>query len=157
MEYSESAGLLMLGFDVRQAPGCGAGEWPLERREEFLIRPEVLGPLSVDRSVWPQAAGGFDGAGPLHLWGSVPQILAAHPDLLSRGGPLVIVEITVIAGGRDYERWKRFFEGMLRLELDGTLVSGFHDYGYDVADQFLVSGLINCGLDPEERKAIRRV
>ena len=46
----------LLGFDVRLAADQYAGQrWDRDSRAQFLLRPDLAWPLSVDRSVWPSA------------------------------------------------------------------------------------------------------
>jgi hypothetical protein len=158
MKYATPTTLFTLGFDVRQPLGdCDATQWTRERREQFLIRPEVLCPLSVDRSVWPQPWEPSNEAGPLHLWGSVSQILNTLPEVISgEPGSPIVIEIAVIALEHMYQHWKNVFEGTLHPELDRAMGIRFRDCGYDVADQFLLSGLSNCMLNPEELENLRK-
>ena len=44
---------LVLGFDIRIEDQVGANNWIAKRRNEFLLRSDVLQPYSVDTTVWP--------------------------------------------------------------------------------------------------------
>ncbi len=47
----------LLGFDVREWDSQADGLWDGARRELFLLRLDVLRPLSADRLVWPSVLG----------------------------------------------------------------------------------------------------
>jgi len=157
MKYPTPTNSLTLGFDIRQPLGnCDVSQWTRERREQFLIRPEILCPLSVDSSVWPRAWE-TSNEGPMHLWGSVSQILTTFPaEISSEPSSPIVIEIAVIAAEHMYRHWKNILEGTLHPELDRALGITLQDYGYDVADQFLLSGLSNCMLKPEELEKLRK-
>jgi hypothetical protein len=157
MELANLEDVVTLGFDVRERIGeRSAGAWSEERRSRFLIRPEVRYPLSVDRSVWPQASGRRNEEAPLYVWGSVAEILVAFPGVLSkRPTSPIVIEIAVLATGHSAQRWRDLFQGVLRPERDSALEVGFQEYGYDVADRSLLSGLSNCMLSSEELESLR--
>ena len=43
----------LIGFDVRELSVEPEALWPLERRTVFLLRDDVVRPLSTDPTVWP--------------------------------------------------------------------------------------------------------
>src|SRR6185295_8059532 len=47
----------LLGFDARETFVPPARSWTTRRREDFLLRPEVEKPLSVDTWAWPSIFG----------------------------------------------------------------------------------------------------
>lgn len=148
--------LIVLGFDVRRP--IAQQIWTDERRSKFLIRPEVPLPVSVDRDVWPALALNPDDSYPLFLWGSVSEILAAFPEVRrSESDSPLIVEIAAVAAGQESSTyWERIIFGRLNLEEDAVLTITAECLGYDVADRYLVSGLSNCMLFPEELAVVRK-
>ena len=145
-------GLLILGFDGRQPPGAGAPAWSSERRERFLIKPEVAAPLSVDRSVWPRPLSLVASGTAIGLW---PSVLGVYSDLLNAPEAAVVIEIAVFRSGLINSNIAAAFTGTLRTDLDRVLKPQFETYGYDIADDFMLSGLNNCELAPDELARLR--
>jgi hypothetical protein len=48
-----SSNELLLGFDAREMWLDGAEDWPEERKRHFLLRQDIVKPLSTDTGVWP--------------------------------------------------------------------------------------------------------
>lgn len=135
--------------------------WPGERRAGFLIRPEIESPISVNPGVWPVLARNPDENYPLHLWGSVSEILAAFPDAgHCRSDSPAIVEIAAQAtDGRSSAYWEGIPFGRVGPEDDSAAYAvdiPLESLGYDIANRYLVSGLSNCMLSPDELAVIRR-
>jgi hypothetical protein len=146
--------VMKLGYDIREPAGwTGATSWTPARRSAFLLRPDVLQPLSVDRGVWPQATKMLNEASPLMLWGSVSEALDAFASTCS-GAPFVI-EIAIVDISEVPQDWINAFQGTLHPEKDQRTGLDFVEYGYDVADQYLLSGLSNCMLSAVELENVR--
>jgi hypothetical protein len=94
---------------------------------------------------------------PLHLWGSVTQILRASASIVAgRSDSPVVIEIGTIADAQSSQYWENTFYGWLHPEEDTTVELAFQEFGYDVADRYLLSGLSNCMLSPEELGNLRK-
>jgi hypothetical protein len=154
MALAETYSVLPLGFDAReQWSDTYAARWTTDRRTRFLIRPEVALPLSVDGDVWPSVAPSDDRWG---LWSSTTALAEALERTSSRRreGP-VVIEIAVVTDPDSSGYWREAVQG--RLAADGEAANGIAKVlGYDVADEYLVSGLSNCMLSPEELADVRR-
>ena len=150
--------IVRLGYDVRESiDNEGVPAWNAERRSKFLIRQDVLRPLSVDRSVWKQPVKMLNEASPLYLWGSVSQalrVLGAGPSGCDRQP--AVIEIAIAYAGGVPRGWMDAFEGTLHPEEDMALRLDLQEYGYDVADSYLLSGLSNCMLSDSELEGLRR-
>jgi len=64
-----------MGFDAREMTSP-ARAWHADRRELYLLRPEVERPLSVDALVWPSV---FEGVADLGWTGPVQDLDKAAP------------------------------------------------------------------------------
>lgn len=149
--------LTLLGFGLRRPFAEQHSNWPEERRSQFLIRPEVPIPISVDCGVWPVFVANPDKTYPLHLWGSVSEILTTFPDTERNliESP-VIIEIAVAATDKPSSAyWEQMFFGRVEVEKDRNLDITRDCLGYDVADHYFVSGLSNCMLPGDELTVIR--
>jgi hypothetical protein len=128
----------VLGYDARIPRGVLASEWDGERRHRFLLKPDANVPLSVDTMIWPSMvmrAGGVP-QGPDRNYESS---LASRPEEVRaavRGQQAEIVAIT---------------EGDEALSHDDWIL-----LGWDIADQWLLSGIANCGKEAEEWRPIRK-
>jgi hypothetical protein len=160
-----------LGLDAR-LPSAQylAREWTAQRRELFLLRPDIDQPLSVDRLVWPSlfrfpgdrpdpghanalpATGLSFGEVALRLWRDRRQLDSA---LTVPGGAASLpIRIDLLTEGADaaHEAWR-----ILNV-VPEPMLEGFDNWkvlGHDVADASLLSGLMNCGYSQPERRALR--
>lgn len=146
--------------------------WHADARAQFLLRPDVEWPLSVDRLAWPSV---FYSSMPKPAWESASTI---HVDLEREGVDLCL----------DLGRMRRFYEAHPGLAPDGVFVAvellseqeadgpsllymmegniqcglwlepttperlpeGSTLLGYDVADAGRTSGLNDCGYTEQE-------
>jgi hypothetical protein len=150
--------LIILGFDVRRPIAHQNSNWSGERRSKFLIRPDIRSPISVDPDVWPLLKANPDESYPLHLWGSVSDILAAFPEAARWGedSPAILELATVATDEQSLGYWEGIFFGRVKPENDSAIQIASECLGCDVADRFLVSGLSNCMLSQEELTLIRK-
>jgi hypothetical protein len=162
-----------LGLDARLPPAQYlAREWTAQRRELFLLRPDVAQPLSVDRLVWPSlfrfpgdrpdpgraaapAAAGLSFAEvALRMWRDRRHLDSALA--MPGAAAAVPIRIDLLTEGADaaHEAWR-----ILNV-VPEPLLDGFDHWkvaGHDVADGSLLSGLMNCGYSQPERQTLRPV
>lgn len=165
-----------LGLDARLAgAGYVAREWTADRRELYLLRPDIEQPLSVDRIVWPSLflfpgdwvnpARKDSPVAPQLAFGEVATRLwrdRARMDAALRAhfsgepGRGVPVRIDLVTDGSDKagDSWE-ILNMIPEPLLEGA--SFWPVAGYDVADASLLSGLMNCGYSLPERQALRPV
>jgi hypothetical protein len=145
---------MLLGFDARAFP---APRWDDRRRRAYLLRQDVMRPLSVDTGAWPSLfASGPDAddgipvpawVGPTgHLWERLDRMRAcltvADADLT--GAAIVAVGWLSQLGFHDPD-------GPYAVPSEpGDPLPGWQLLGYDVGDRGLLSGLCNCGWEPGE-------
>jgi hypothetical protein len=149
---------VVVGFDVRVPLSRQCWFWNYERRASYLIRPEILLPISVDRGVWPSFESSPNEQYPLALWGSIADIVNAVPSALtSRSDAPVIIEIAVVATNEESSSyWEGIVYGPTGSQGDRKRALASESLGYDVADRFFISGLCNCQLSPTELAAVRK-
>lgn len=169
----------VIGFDVRFGPQHYVNRrWPPTSRQEYLLRPEIDWPMSIDDWVWPSAfryarkqgsvaLGMIDGVidtSPLDFWHEVLDLwtdLGAMVDRIerdpvSRTHHLVPIVITVLCfpeeRPKDSSGPDFFFSETKpdRRPADWKLV------GYDIADRGRISGLSNCGYTIDELTTFRK-
>jgi len=137
--------ILFAGSDIRVNPRLPDPSWDADRRGRYLLRPEIVRPLSVDRSVWARPEGAGQGVGDPLPWIWVEEVRRRWTS--SRGGSgggWVVIAIGVVAvdvEARDHlaTDWGIDTE----LEVD----SAWRFLGHDVVDEGNISGLSNCGFD----------
>ncbi len=134
-----------LSFDVRVDPGSESTPWTLNRRELYLLRPELLTPLSVDRTVWPAPESYLAPEwGPLEPF--VPNLALLQGSLLGGG---VRVCITLPVSGVHQPNGVAW-QAALGSAKPSQPSTTWHFLGYDVADESFVSALMNCGYPDRE-------
>lgn len=151
----------VVGFDARTMLPERWSSWTKERRDRYLIRPDVERPLSTDTSVWPSL---FDAGikrpawtGALGLWDD----LARLEDELALAGEAVREPYWVVAVSLLWAFLKPDEQSawMNPPKLAGgspeALNSNWTLIGYDVADMFLLSGISNCGFEWDEMQKAR--
>ncbi|HEY2029809.1 MAG TPA: hypothetical protein VGH20_11435 [Myxococcales bacterium] len=149
---------VVLGFDAREQFLSPDESWSNDRRNQFLLRPEVVKPLSVDAWVWPS------------IFGKGLPLAARRPDQVRPPWTGSVAELWDDLAGMDsyiepyrhLNHW-RVAIGMVsdanaatRTLAPNAMMDGLNRQclGYDVADEYLLSGLSNCGYTPEEREAL---
>lgn len=139
--------LLYAGADVRVDPSADS-DWSAERRSEYLLRPDIAFPLSVDPNVWERVPG--DAAGPLP-WIPVVDVQSRAAALMS---PSRRVCVAVFAAAAEDDAEADDFRRRTGADAALAVDSGWSFAGFDVADGTEVSGLSNCGYG-KERDALR--
>ena len=140
------------GADVRESCAQPDNDWTQDRREGFLLRLDVLRPLSVDPNVWGLARRPADEkAGTPLPWISVDDAL--HKYVGSADANATTIAIGVVAEDAEEESILATTTGV-----DAELVAepDWVFLGFDVADGS-TSGLSNCGYDASEARILRPV
>jgi hypothetical protein len=141
-------------FDARTVPQPASTDWSSERRERYLVRPDVATVLSVDPGVWPRTRLQAGASG--HRWVGISEGFSRDlPDLQRRipdGQKLIakVVALSVPTGAADdLGIWDIDVAQYEMPSASWTLL------GYDVAEAGFLSGLSNCGYRPDEAISIR--
>ena len=147
---------IVVGFDVRRDHEASGFAWDEGRRFRYLLLDDVRRPLSVDQTVWPSCfpeATAGEWRGVLGLWSD----FAAMSDAAAREGidqtaSRLVAAVVVPASDEERSEW-------LTKRLDQTVPERLGPdwcvLGYDVADQWLTSGLSNCGYVRNERAELQ--
>lgn len=164
----------LLGYDIRACASAYVGrEWSTQRRSEYLLKPDVEWPLSVDTMVWPSLfhfTSRLDNYRPvsaidveptndqqliLRLWRDMS---AMESTLRERTNDEVCFVRVAIELWHDLyrmpeTRWQIAAES---LNEGDAAPSEWLTVGFDVADADFISGLMNCGYNEKEREELRR-
>lgn len=155
---------LLLGFDAREM-WLGPKEDRPENRSCFFLRQDVIKQLSVDTTTWASIFEGDEAfprpqwIGPIQrLWEDL-QALETHLHMVSSGAkPYWVIAVTLcsdLCESAELEEWKTY-RGAERIR-PSVRDESWELLGYDVADQWLLSGLTNCGFDKKtEVEPIRK-
>jgi hypothetical protein len=159
-----------LGLDARLPAARYMGEWTAERRELFLLRPDIEPPISVDRRVWPSlfrfpgdwvdpqrrdapaVADLSFGEVALRLWRDRRRMDAALAASGSAGAVPIRIDLLTEPSDGAHDAWQ-ILNMVPEPLLDGS--ENWSLVGHDVADSSLLSGLMNCGYSQPERRALR--
>ena len=149
--YSE----FLIGFDARVPSVTIRNSWGPERVEQYLLK-EVPSPLSVDVIVWPDVfhAGGIqlpDWVGPRQwLWDSL-QRLQEHVETVKPVMPYWTIAVSQWLPENEIAMLKSDY----RIE-PSSVRTQWTLLGFDVADYYLLSGLMNAGYTDSERETYRQ-
>jgi hypothetical protein len=159
----------MLGFDARQtAEDCATNPLPDDMRQQFLLRPEIECPRSIDKGIWrahflyhpqvrhliapqqpPLIVADADCSG--GLWLSLERMKRR---LSEHARPAVLLAVELFAP--EETTVAEFPSSLIYSQTDpSALPSDSLLLGYDVADSGFISGLSNCGYSDEELGALR--
>jgi hypothetical protein len=148
---------VLLGFDAREMVRP-ASAWNAERRELFLLRPDVERPLSVDTAVWPSVYGEpphVEWHGPNQsLWDDLERMderLQAIPS--TARWRIAVGWLVENAGAHTGPGATPPYIAETR---PGAAAEAWSVIGFDVADGWLTSGLTNCSYLASERAIFRR-
>ncbi len=147
-----SSNELLLGFDAREMWLDPQEYWPNSRKKMYLLRYDVVRPLSTDTVVWRTV---FDADTSLHrpewtgpiqsLWDDLATLQEYLDTAWSdRTLPYWIIAVTLQEDAReseDLQEWYARASNIIPALRDPAWVF----LGYDVSDQWLLSGLSNCG------------
>lgn len=157
---------LLLGFTLRVVPANPRAMWPDARRRAFLLNAHVVAPLSVDTVVLPNALGYDDqcedlfGRTSIHfpdsneamslsLWLDRSALLhyVASTFACDASCTYYLLAVSIVAAaslqvGRSYATAASHIAPPT-CSIQPPLVL----LGYDVADRWLTSGLMNCAYD----------
>ena len=154
----------LLGYQLRTPIGELAHLWPKDRRDDYLLRPEIVGALSADPSVWP--------------WAERPQLAAklfvdysAEPFespnglklyLLRKGALQALREsgdqallVGLAADDRDAEGLRAKHFSQQPSAATGAEEGFLELRGVDVCDEWLASGLMNCRVSAANQEMLR--
>jgi hypothetical protein len=150
-EYLE----LLVGFDAREAFIDFRDAWETQRVEQYLLKEDIVKPLSVDDSVWVSVFHVMqiqrpDWVGPLELWDSLSR-LRVFIESEDVSQPYWIIAASQWATVDK----KNALEKSYNIR-PASPSPEWELLGYDVADDFLLSGLMNAGYWTEERKILSR-
>lgn len=131
---------VIIGFDARVPYAAVAERWDPERRDGYLLRPEVEAPLSVDEAVWPREGSAL-AEGRLEVL--TPRFSSLEDALQRTPKGEVVIAITQWRGPGEPElpagpTWP------MKPDPDWRLL------GWDVVSGVFPSGLANCGYRAEE-------
>lgn len=140
--------ILYAGTDLRQHPGRRDDSWTRDRRDRYLLSPEVARPLSVERRVWGAVAGHED---PPRPWIAVEEVLDRVPVAEPMDAWVAVVLGIVAVDAAEAAAIGQ----TMGADKDLVVDPGWTFLGFDVADGD-ISGRSNCGYDDAEMLDLRR-
>lgn len=150
---------VLLGFDVRELWVPVSEQWPSFRVQTYCLREATAKPLSTDHLVWPSVfeAGpsecrhntGFGG----RLWSSLSDMLACFERLkIDRETRAIAIALVWDShASSNGVLWSSLIMRTAPEKVD----QAWSLLGYDVSDQWLRSGLLNCGYSRHERHILQ--
>lgn len=156
---------LILGYQLRVPIGQLSAYWTRNRRNQYLLEPNIDSPLSVDRTVWPTvdsalaAAALFDDfeSGPyqapngLSLFRLKKSVGNSIASLLKNGEVIVAIGAEKTIANHLCNKHKIDLSVSDRQPADLSL----QFLGFDVCDEWLLSGLMNCGVGADDHATLK--
>ena len=172
---------LPVGYDIRLCADAYLPRfWSTDRRDRFLLRPEIDWPLSFDPTVWPSVfsspdevqAPGIEDWWPerpptivaqpvnkrydafIDLWPDLDEMLAAfrkHASPGACGVPIAVEMVGDATPESGIAPWANVDTEVAVQSRPGNWTF----LGYDACDFGWVSGLGNCGGKPDEMQRLR--
>jgi hypothetical protein len=167
----------LLGYDIRLfAEDYVEARWDQNSRAIYLLRPDIKWPLSVDQMVWPsffcysndRGAGYFEldetievtpsttRHSALELWPSLEDMktcFTQQPVKRRKKG----IEIAVMLLAHEPSLSREYWHAVLEPALSpNEPPKGWEFLGYDVADEYMLSGLVNCGYSEDEKISLKK-
>lgn len=146
---------LLIGFDARESFLKFGDIWDTHRTKQYLLREDIIKPLSVDVMVWDSVFHVLqvqipDWVGPKQEWDNLERLRAfIEGENVNRSYWLVATS-----------QWTTTDTKNALEELyDIKPASPSHEWnllGFDIADDFLLSGLTNAGYKIAEREILRQ-
>jgi len=144
---------LLIGFDARERFLKFKDIWDTHRIEQYLLREDIIKPLSVDVMVWDSVfhvlqVEPLDWRGPRQEWDSLERLKAViERENINRSYWLVATS-----------QWTTAEKKNALEKLYGIIpASPSHEWnllGFDIADELLLSGLMNAGYGIEQREIL---
>jgi hypothetical protein len=135
---------LLLGFDGRVEGNSDT--WDAKRREQFLLRTDVVQPFSTDTTVWPSA---IDAdlrprtcIGHQTLWNDLEHLQSFSAPLVTEHSWLIAVTVKLANEPKEELDWWKL---EVPIATPAELSEAWSLLGYDVSDRWLLSGLSNSG------------
>lgn len=151
----------LLGFDIREM-WLGMSDWPQLRQKECLIKRNIEKPLSVDTEVWQSI---FD-INPIvtlpdfrgrvqFLWEAIVKMRQYFTHISSVSQPSWTIAVTLYFDLLTID--ERSAWGTLDFVSFNATNYSAKFIGYDVADRFLLSGLMNnCRYNASDRAILEQ-
>lgn len=157
----------LLGFDAREMWMDTEEFWPLERKQSYLFREDVLKPFSTDETTWPSifdhGEGSFMAAAERERWGftglqtpswtganGLWQDLAEMRRHTATNQPYYSIAVTWLDDTEDGEVLHLGPHALPTQPPNRN--SDWQLLGYDISDGSLLSGLSNCGWGKREEQ-----
>jgi hypothetical protein len=154
----------VLGYQIRVPIDGLISLWTTERRAQYLLIPRINAPLSVDNQVWPIAdcpmvakrifddfvTGPNEAPNGLDVFQLKQNVT---PDTLSNTSGCHVVGIATQHDVAVRLRAKNFIVDP--ISLNTSLQIEMWSIGFDICDERLTSGLMNCGVTPDNLKKLR--
>ena len=147
--------LTILGFQARQTRHDLEKQWSLDRRQKFLLDPDIEMPLSADKEVWPvvQLAGMGDQLFSDYVFGEheSPNCLGLFRlrALVGAHSPTLPIKANLmgVAAKNDIADFLAEKHYIAKHPMKSWNELGARFVGFDVCDHTLLSGLMNCAVN----------
>lgn len=131
---------IVVDFDAREMEEDFQSQWSQSAQDTFLIRADILKPLSVDKAIWKSVVQTEESMS--YQQTRFADLVQLNKHLLEMAARYWVIAISQYLAASDLARFA--FTPTMRDPSWALL-------GYDVAEKELLSGLMNMGYRGEER------
>lgn len=142
---------LIIGYDARTIADKDNNAWDLQRKNEYLYRLDVDKTFSTDNKVWASVLRGSERpalfASRQNLWSNLDALQQYLHRNEASCNEYTLVAISLLLEsltGEEKEKWL----DELPISQPSKISVNWVFLGYDVSDNWLLSGLSNCGFLP---------
>ncbi len=157
---------LLLGFDAREMWLKFTEDWPEERQRDFLLRRDIIKPLSADAGSWQSVFEAQTSLRPpewehpiMGLWSNLAMLQEyLDPIWSARTHPYWLIAVTLHREGHERESMVERYAKSVEI-IPALRDPAWELLGYDVCDEWLLSGLTDLAWGAgslEEVQAIRQ-
>lgn len=158
---------ILLGFQLK-AELKKIKEWELDRRKAYLLREDIKMPLSVDQAVWAESDKNvysslfsdyceevYSSPNGLNIYNIKSKVVL---DQASFHDGAILIGLTVVNDieSRAQELKNKHFMLNMPYSIKQLLKANWICLGYDVADYWPYSGLMNCGYNADDKVALSK-
>lgn len=144
----------LLGYDAREMWLNYQNDWEQEHRSNFLLREDLIKPLSTDDMVWKGVTDLYeiktpDWIGANSIWEDLEHLegfLGKHKQLVKPYWVILITWLSENPKAYKSEYDAPYFEPVKPAQKKDS----WKFLGYDISDAWMLSGLMNCGYTPPD-------
>jgi hypothetical protein len=148
----------VVGYDAREAIKKESN-WATERKETYLLKDDVIKPLSIDPHVWPiyseeklQATRNML-SNDYKMWDSLDLLIDNLPSDKFKSD-YSVAAFTIVLNAGETDGYQKYF--MPPVTSPSAIDANWTFMGFDIADTGLISGITNYGYEQNSASILKK-